>query len=234
MPFVGDGIASGTGAWSFGGRAAAAFDQHAVRSIPFYAAGHDLVAGVADVLLGPGTLVYDLGCSTGTLSDLLVQRVGDRGATIVGVDCEPDMLEQARARCGSAVTFVEADLAAFALDRCDLVVAYYTLQFLGRDERVTVVRRIHDALRPGGAFVCFDKVLAADARTQDLSAAAYHDWKRSQGFADAEIANKERGLRGVLRPLTSIEQRDLLTQAGFDDVHTIFKWLGWEGFLARK
>jgi hypothetical protein len=89
MATVGDGIASEPGAWTFGGDAAASFDRHAVRSIPFYPAGHELVVAIADVMLGPGMIVYDLGCSTGALVDLLVHRVGNRGVHVIGVDQEP-------------------------------------------------------------------------------------------------------------------------------------------------
>jgi len=234
MATVGDGITSEPGAWSFGGRAAASFDRHAVRSIPFYPAGHELIAGIADVVLGPGMVVYDLGCSTGALVELLAHRVGDRGVRIIGVDRERDMLELARGRCDPMATFVEADVAALTLEPCDLVIAYYTLQFVPRDRRNDLVRRIRDALRPGGAFVCFDKVLCTDARLQDLATAVYHDWKRAQGFDDTEIANKDRSLRGILRPLTSAEEVAMLHAGGFDDVHTIFRWMGWEGFLARR
>jgi tRNA (cmo5U34)-methyltransferase len=234
MALVGDGITSEPGTWSFGGQAAAAFDQHAVRSIPFYASCHELIAGIADVVLGPGMVVYDLGCSTGALAELLANRVRDRGVRIVGVDREPDMLDRARARCGASATFIEADIATLTFEPCDLVIAYYTLQFVARDQRPGIVRRISHALRPGGAFLCFDKVLAADARSQDLATAVYHDWKRAQGFDDAEIASKDRGLRGILRPLTSAEEVAILRGGGFDDVQTIFRWMGWEGYLARR
>jgi len=234
MARVGDGITSESGAWSFGGDAATSFDRHAVRSIPFYPAGHELIATIADVVLGPGMVVYDLGCSTGALVDLIAHRVRDRDVRIIGVDRERAMLDLARVRCDSSATFLEDDVATLVFESCDLVIAYYTLQFVPRHQREGLVRRIHDALRPGGTFVCFDKGLSADARSQDLATAVYHDWKRTQGFDDAEIANKDRSLRGILRPLTSTEEIAMLHSGGFDDVQTIFRWMGWEGFLARR
>lgn len=79
MTSVGDGLSAPPGGWTFGGEAAAAFDQHVVRSIPLYDAGHDLIVDCADVLLGPDALVYELGCSTGALIDKVARRVGDRG-----------------------------------------------------------------------------------------------------------------------------------------------------------
>src|SRR5262245_23017534 len=124
MATVGDGITSETGAWSFGGPAATGFDRHAVRSIPFYPAGHELIAAIADAVLGPGMVVYDLGCSTGTLVDLIAHRVRDRGVRIIGVDHEPAMLDLARVRCASSATFLEADVAELAFEPCDLVIAY--------------------------------------------------------------------------------------------------------------
>lgn len=146
------------------------------------------------------------------------------------------MVHQAFARCADldGVRVVEADITAFVFAPCDLVISYYTMHFIRRDERADLVRRIHAALRPGGVFIMFDKVLSPGARTQLLWSEVQDEWKRAQGYDDEEIAAKTRSLRGVLAPMSTEENVDMLSDAGFDDISSIFKWVCWEGFLAVK
>ena len=144
------------------------------------------------------------------------------------------MVAEARARCAAypSVAIAEADLTAFDLLPADLVVAHYTLHFVPPDARGGVVERIAHALERGGALLLFEKLKSPDPRLEDLISELYHDWKRAQGYNDAEIAAKARSLEGVLEPFTPEQNRDLLTDAGFTKVTTIYRWLNWEGTLA--
>lgn len=63
---------------------------------------------------------------------------------------------------------VQGDITAMSFESCDFVVAYLTLHFVPLDRRAELVRRVYEALRPGGAFFVFEKVLASDARLEDL------------------------------------------------------------------
>ena len=58
-------IKAETGAWTFG-NGANTFDEHAIKSIPGYLAGHDIITKLSDYFVGSGSF-YDIGCSTGTL-----------------------------------------------------------------------------------------------------------------------------------------------------------------------
>jgi tRNA (cmo5U34)-methyltransferase len=230
---VGDGIVATPGSWSFGGDAAQNFDAHVARSVPFYAATHGLVAELSDRYLAPGGRAYDLGCSTGALTSRLAARHADR-VELVGVDLEPSMTAQARARCAQLanVTIIDADVVWFELRPADFVVAHYTLQFVPPADRGPVVDRIAGALRHGGAFLLFEKVADTDLRADALMTALYHDWKRAQGYTDEEIAAKASSLEGVLQPFTHDANRELLAHAGFGSVTTVYRWLNWEGLLA--
>jgi tRNA (cmo5U34)-methyltransferase len=229
-----DGIEP-TGAWTFGGDTPAGFDDHVERSIPWYAAGHELVVDVADHVVCAGGRCYELGCSTGTLTALLAARLEPRGADVVGVDGEPAMIAVARERFAGrpGIGFEVVRLEAFEPGPADLVVSYYTLQFVHVRDRRPLLERIRRALEPAGVLLLFEKVLLPPARVQDFTAAIYHDWKRRQGFSDAEVAAKERSLRGVLRPQTPEENLAMLADAGFGDAVAIFRWLNWEGLLVR-
>jgi tRNA (cmo5U34)-methyltransferase len=127
------------------------------------------------------------------------------------------MVAIARDRCQryARVSFEVARLEQLELPSADLVVSYYTLQFVRVRERL------------------FEKILLPPARAQTLATGIYHDWKRKQGFSDAEVAAKERSLRGVLEPQTSAENRALLRKAGFTEATPVFRWLSWEGLLVR-
>ena len=234
MASVGDGIRATPGGWSFGREVADTFDAHVARSVPYYADTHCMIEQLSDDFLAPGSRVYDLGCSTGALTARLATRHRDRAIEFIGVDRAPQMVAKARARCAAypAVTIVEADLVAFELRPADLVVAHYTLQFVPPNARRVLVERIAQALNPGGAFLLFEKVRPLDPHLDELTTALYHDWKRSQGYTDAEILAKARSLEGVLEPFTPEGNLHLLRTAGFGDVTTVFRWLNWEGLVA--
>jgi tRNA (cmo5U34)-methyltransferase len=234
-PHVGDGITTPAGSWTFGGEVPQAFDAHVARSVPAYTDGQELIADLADQLVPPGGRVYDLGCSTGSLTAQLAERLAPRRAEIIGVDREPGMTERAQMRCAALphVRFETASLQELEFEPADMIVSYYTLQFLPLRSRSRVVSRIHDALVPGGTFVLFEKVLASSARNQATAQGAYADWKGRQGFNDEEIAAKARSIRGVLAPLSPDENDAMLREAGFDDMMRVFRWVLFEGLIAR-
>jgi tRNA (cmo5U34)-methyltransferase len=234
-PHVGDGITTPAGSWTFGGEVPAAFDAHVARSVPAYTEGQELIADIADQLVPPGGRVYDLGCSTGSLTAQLAERLAPRRVEVIGVDREPGMIERAELRCAGLpqVRFETASLQELTLEPADLVVSYYTLQFVPLRARSEILARIHEALVPGGTFVLFEKVLASSARNQATAAGAYADWKGRQGFDDEEIAAKARSIRGVLQPLSPEENDAMLRAAGFDDLMRVFRWVLFEGLIAH-
>lgn len=233
-PRVGDGIRTLAGSWTFGGEVPAAFDSHVERSVPAYHECHAMIADLADQLVPAGGRCYDLGCSTGALTALLAERLAPRRAEVVGVDREPDMVRQAAERCAqlSGVRLLTSGVEELELEPADLVVSYYTLQFVPLRVRREVLESIRRALAPAGALILFEKVLAPTARSQEVAVGAYHDWKRGQGFSDDEIAAKARSIRGVLQPLSPAENEAMLRRAGFGDVMHVFRWVLFEGVVA--
>ena len=229
---VGNGLAAGAGGWTFGSETAAVFDQHAVRSIPFYAAAHTLVADVADMLVRRGGLCYDVGCSTGTLTLLLAERLAERGARVIGIDREHDMVDRARARVGGRAEIVLGEIETMTLEPAAAIVSFYTLQFVPLPIRPHVVERLRTALEPGGALILFEKIRGATGRDQAMQDELLRDFKASQGFDHEEITAKAQSLRGVLVPQTSAANRSMLLEAGFAEVEPVFRWLGWEGVVA--
>lgn len=234
---VGNDIEAHNADWNFGGSIPDNFDEHVRASIPFYEQGHELVCQISDFFCGKDSVCYDVGASTGGLLRRLAQHHA-RKPTIrwVGLDVEPAMVAKAQQRCSDLqnVTILHDDVRNFAFERTDLVVAYYTLQFVPPRDRQAVFDKIYHTLHWGGAFVLFEKVRGPDARFQDLLTSLYTDFKVANGLKAEEIVAKSRSLKGVLEPFSSEGNRGLLERAGFVDIMPIFRYLCFEGIVAIK
>ena len=131
-------------------------------------------------------------------------------------------------------TVVAEDARVFPYERADLIVAYYTMQFVPPRDRQALFDRIYQSLHWGGAFILFEKVRGPDARFQDILTSLYSDFKAKNGITADEILAKSRSLKGVLEPFSTDGNLGLLARAGFKDVMSVFRYLCFEGFLAIK
>ena len=236
MSMVGDAIAAGNAEWTFAGKVSTFFDSHVSKSVPFYADCHDLICKIADFHLGRGSLCYDLGTSTGTLLLKLAKLTHGRGIKFIGVDNEPNMVEEARKKLAGInnVEIVCAEIVDMELDPADLIVACWTIQFIKPKHRQSVINALYSSLNWGGSFLLFEKVRAPDARFQDMMTQLYVDFKIDQGYSGEEIVSKTRSLKGVMEPFSTNGNLDLLRRAGFVDIMTVYKYVTFEGFLAIK
>jgi SAM-dependent methyltransferase len=100
--------------------------------------------------VGPGDVVYDLGCGDGRIVIAAAQKFGARG---VGVDIDPDLIDQAqtsarRAGVDSRVRFFVQDAMTIDLSEAT-VVTLYLLSASNVKLRPILSRQ----LRPGGRIV---------------------------------------------------------------------------------
>lgn len=105
-------------------------------------------------LAGPlrGKRVLELGCAAGALTSQLV----DHGASVLGVDVEPRMVELAQKRLGDRARFAVADLASPPLGvvrpgSVDIVIASLVLHYIA--DWAPVLDDLVRVLIPGGAMV---------------------------------------------------------------------------------
>jgi SAM-dependent methyltransferase len=107
-----------------------------------------------DAGIAPGMRVLDVGSGAGDVALILADMVGTSG-TVMGVDINAELLEAARGRVDAAgllnVTFKAGDAGSVALDDdFDAVVGRCVLFFI--KDRLTVVRRLAEHVRPGGVI----------------------------------------------------------------------------------
>jgi tRNA (cmo5U34)-methyltransferase len=233
---VDETITAVEGDWRFNSEVAQSFDSHVRKSIPFYEEIQNMTVDMSTWFVCDGGLVYDLGCSTGETILRLVDRYPeDRRTRYVGIDNSLQMIETARSKVGAGkVRFLCQDVLETRFEPTDLVISLFTLQFLAESERLRLVQRIYESLRVGGAFVMAEKVLGETARFDGLWVELYWEFKRRQGLTDAQILQKARSLRGVLRPLSLQANLRLLETAGFESTDVFFKWYNFAGLLAIK
>jgi SAM-dependent methyltransferase len=108
--------------------------------------------------------VLDVGCASGGLSEAFVER----GASVVGIDLNPLLIERARTRLGSTVEFRVADISApleFESASFDVVAASLVLHYL--EDWAPSLREFRRILRPEGLLV-----MSTHHPTQDVEIAA--------------------------------------------------------------
>ncbi len=98
-----------------------------------------------------GKRVLELGCAAGGLTTHLVRR----GADVMAVDAEPQMIELARERLGTSAQFQVADLekplTVVPPGSIDVVVASLVLHYIA--DWTHLLRGLSRCLVPGGALV---------------------------------------------------------------------------------
>lgn len=237
MTNAGDSIKTDNAGWSFGGQVPEHFDSHVCRSVPLYQEGHDIICHAADYFISENSTIYDLGTSTGELLLQLATRHTQPGLKMIGIDREDDMLSKAKKKCinEKRISFELSEMTALELEKSDMIISYYTMQFVRPAHRQQVFNKIYNALEWGGVFFLFEKVRANDARFQDIMTGLYTDYKMNVGgYSAQEIMSKAASLKGVLEPFSTQGNFDLLSRAGFKDFMPIMKYICFEGIMAIK
>lgn len=232
---VDDTITAVPGEWRFDQDVSKAFDSHVRKSVPFYDEIQRMVIELSEYFVRDQSVVYDLGSSTGTTIQLLADaHAGKEDVQFIGIDVSEFMINEARKKMTRAnVQFHHKNIMDMDFSPpANFMTALFTLQFLTFADRRKLLTQIKQGLIEGGAFLFVEKVCAEHSSFEDIWMELYWDFKRRQGLTPEQIVEKANSIRGVLKPLTVEENRELLRQTGFSRVEIFFKWYNWAGFLA--
>ena len=215
---------SGTAPFRFDEKVARVFPDMLRRSIPGYAATIEAIGSLASRYVRAGTTCYDLGCSLGAATLAMRHGIDQPCCRVVAVDSAPAMIERCRDLIAeddrlngpeTQVDIVESDICEMTFENASMVVLNYTLQFIDRDDRGPLLKRIREALNEGGVLILSEKVVDEDEYMEQLLVDLHHEHKRRNNYSALEIARKRAALENVLIPETVADHRARLKAAGF-------------------
>ena len=230
---------SDTGLFTFDDSVARVFPDMIRRSVPGYPTIVAMTGLLAGKYAAAGSTLYDLGCSLGASTLAMRQNIRPADCRIIAVDNSASML----ARCqniidtdthDTPVTLVCADLQGVAIENAAVVVLNFTLQFIPRELRNDVIRRIYRGLRPGGIMVLSEKVTFEDPHLDELNIELHHQFKRANGYSDLEVARKRSALENVLLPETLGQHKQRIADAGFNSCDVWFQCFNFASLIALK
>ena len=209
------------------------------RSVPGYATIINMIGNLAERYVQADSVCYDLGCSLGAATLAMRHRIRAADTRIVGVDNSAAMIERCRqviaADSGEIpVELVCSDVQNMAIERASMAVLNFTLQFIPVDQRLRVLSAIYEGLLPGGVLILSEKVAFEDQPHHELMIELHHNFKRSNGYSDLEIAQKRSAIENVLIPETLATHRQRLRKAGFGSVDVWFQCFNFASMIAIK
>ena len=219
-------------------RFADGFDQHIRRSIRGYVDLLSDCVGLSEYFVEDGTIVFDIGCSTGTFLHAISRKNHDRCPTTryIGIDIEDKFSKHWHESDIDRVSLLVADARTFQIpEKCSFVTSIFSLQFIAPRERQMVIDKIYHELIPGGALIVAEKTLSKLPGLNDMLTSIYYEFKR-QSFTEAEILAKERSLRSMMKLWTEEQVLNSMMAAGFATTNVQCFWRNhnFAAFIALK
>ena len=219
------------------------FDEHIEQSIRGYGNLLEDVISLSRYFVEDETNVYDIGCSTGKLTERMLEANKDFciDAHYIGVEIAEGFFKDLENRAEkikkdhpwAKVQFELEDVRDVDVYDASLVTSIFTLQFMPKRDRQRVIENIYEGLNCGGAYIFAEKTICQNANFQDMITFNYYDYKR-KSFDTDDIMDKERTLRHMMKPNTWKEIEDMVYKAGFSDVQPFWRNHMFIGALAIK
>ena len=221
------------------------FDDMLNRSVPFYQEIQNIITETAVQHLSQKKqpTVIDFGCSLGTTLINIGTEI-QTPSTLIGLDYSPSMLDEAKTNSTRnkslikhTVKWMEQDLNkdfSHPLPESNLITMILTLQFIKKENRLGLLKKLHKTLASDGIFILVEKTIEKDKWTTDYFEKEYYKFKTKSGYSEKEIKNKKKALKTVLTPLTKDENINLLKCAGFSLAAPIFQWYNFTVILGKK
>lgn len=225
--------------FSFNDSVVDVFPDMIQRSVPGYSTVVRMTGVLSEQYAQPGTCIYDIGCSLGESIRSAERALADNTAAnktcrFIGIDSSSAMITRAREQSlqSSAIEWIQSDALLTQFETTSVVILNFTLQFIPIDERLRLLKAIRRAMVPGGLLILSEKLTMADPAMDALMIDLHHDFKRSQGYSDLEIAQKRDAIDNVLIPETAQIHTARLADAGFSRSSIWFQCLNFASFIA--
>ena len=218
--------------WQFNKETVKVFDKHIENSVPLYKEFHKNIVNMSVYFAQRDTNIVDIGSSTGVLTYDLFKMNESRNITAIGLDIEEDMIIESSKRYPE-IDFKNINALKFDYSNTSVITMVLTLQFLSKDNRKLLLKKIYNEMNAGGAIFIVEKVRTDNLEIHDIYNDMYYDFKRNS-FSDTDILDKNVSLRGIMKPLTLRENIDILKEAGFSEYEVFLKYNNFVGIMVIK
>lgn len=223
----------------FDDQVADVFPDMIQRSVPGYQTIIQTIGKLSGRFQQANSNYYDLGCSLGAATLAMRRNINADNSRIIAVDNSSAMVERCERhlqafRSDIPVEVKLADIRQQPIEQAAIVVINFTLQFLPKEDRNTLINRVYQGLKPGGLLILSEKFINNDLLTNDLLVELHHDFKRANGYSELEISQKRSALENVMKPDTLPEHQQRLQQAGFTSQTLWFQCFNFCSMVAIK
>ncbi|AMW15924.1 carboxy-S-adenosyl-L-methionine synthase CmoA [Glaesserella parasuis] len=227
------------GDFTFDESVAEVFPDMIQRSVPGYSNIITAIGMLASRFVTDQSNVYDLGCSRGAGILSIRRNVEKAGVRIIGVDNSEPMVERCRRHLEAyhsdiPVEILCDDIRHIEIKNASMVVLNFTLQFLPREDRLALLRKIYHGLNPNGVLVLSEKFTFEDNTINELLIDLHHTFKRANGYSELEVSQKRTALENVMRTDSIDTHKARLKEAGFSQVDLWFQCFNFGSMITIK
>ena len=179
------------------------FDEHIDKSIRGY---QDLLSDIVSLsryFVEKETNVYDIGCSTGKLTEAMLKKNQDiEDVHYYGIEVADGFVGDMKSReiklnsdySWNKIKFLHEDVRDSMISNASLITSVFTLQFISMRDRLPMIKKVYIGLNEGGAFIFAEKTICENAKFQEMITFNFYDYKR-KFFDTKDIMDKEQTLR---------------------------------------
>ncbi len=225
--------------FAFDAQVVEVFPDMISRSVPGYNTIIDTIGRLSQQFVQEHTTVYDLGCSLGAATLAMRKGIKTSANNIIAVDNSSAMVERCKMHINAfkgdtPVDVIEGNIQDIKIENASMVVLNFTLQFIDKAERQSLINNIASGINSGGILIISEKISHGNPVIDEHLIDLHHDFKRANGYSELEVAQKRTALEKVMRT-DSIEQHiTRLTNAGFNHVSPWFQCFNFVSFIAIK
>ena len=223
------------------------FDQSVVqvfqdmigRSVPGYTTLLSMLPVLVRQSVQPDSRCYDLGCSLGAATLAMRHSIVQPGTNIIAVDNSEAMVQKCREfimqdHSDVPVEILCDDINNVDIENASMVVMNFTLQFIQKQNRLSLIEKIYQGLNDGGVFLLSEKIELENNNEQSWMTELHHEFKKANGYSDLEISQKRTALEDVMVPETIKQHKQRLKLAGFKQSIVWFQCFNFISILAIK
>lgn len=225
--------------FKFDEKVANVFEDMINRSIPGYSTIISIIGMLSEKYAQPKSNLYDLGTSLGASALSMRRSVKYPSCKIIAVDNSQAMINRAKVFFESdnstiPVKLICEDITDTEITNASVVVLNYTLQFIKKEKRNELIKKIYGGLLPGGILILSEKIKFKNKETNERQIELYHSFKKLNGYSDLEISQKRNALEKVLIPETIENHKKRILNAGFSTCDVWFQSFNFISIIAQK